>query len=60
MYKCLCAAITQDQVDELVMLGIHLDLVYDILKVGKDCGTCIGSENDFKHKESKVKDDETA
>ena len=48
VYKCVCAGITEEQIEALVKLGIPKEKIYDILKVGKDCGTCI---KDDKEKE---------
>lgn len=44
MIKCICAAVTQEQVEELIKLGIPKEKVYEILRVGKDCGTCVREE----------------
>lgn len=56
MYKCLCAAVTEDQIKELEKLNIDKRKIYDILNVGKDCGICIkGEKNDNRHKKSKIK-----
>jgi bacterioferritin-associated ferredoxin len=44
VYKCVCGGVTEEQIDELVKLGVDRQKVYDILNVGKDCGTCVRDE----------------
>lgn len=46
VYKCLCANITEKQINELIEMGIPKDKIYELLKVGKDCGTCLEDEKD--------------
>jgi len=56
VYKCLCAAVTEDQIKELEKLNIDKKKIYDILNVGKDCGTCTrGDKDDNRHEKGKVK-----
>lgn len=46
VYKCICGGVTEEQIEALEKLGIPKDKVYEILNVGKDCGTCMRSEGD--------------
>jgi len=40
VYKCVCAGVTEDQIEALIKLGVDKDKIYEILNIGKDCGTC--------------------
>lgn len=69
VYKCLCSAVTQEQIEELIKLGVPREKVYEILNVGKDCGTCVRDceecpvkeecqhDRAIKRKKSKIKGD---
>jgi bacterioferritin-associated ferredoxin len=57
VYKCICAAVTEDQISQLIDLGIEKEKIYDILNIGKDCGICLkkGDKCDNKCEKSKAK-----
>lgn len=44
VYKCVCNGITEEQIEALEKNGISRDKIYDLLGVGKDCGTCVKGE----------------
>lgn len=44
VYKCVCGGVTEEQIEALEKLGISKEKIYDILNVGKDCGTCLKEE----------------
>ena len=46
VYKCVCAGITEEQIEQLELMGMDREKIYELLSVGKDCGTCIKGESD--------------
>ena len=48
VYKCICGEVTEEQIEALEKLGISKEKIYDILNVGKDCGTCLKDEKESK------------
>ena len=46
VYKCLCAGITEKQIEELKGLGFSEEEIRDKLNIGKDCGICIKGDKD--------------
>lgn len=46
VYKCLCSGATEEQIKALIDAGIDKNKVYEILNVGKDCGSCVKNEGE--------------
>lgn len=41
MYKCICASVTESQINELLAKGLTRVEAYAILNVGENCGRCV-------------------
>lgn len=53
MYKCICLAVTEQEIQKLIESGLSREESYKKLQVGKECGICIKKEK--KDEKSKAK-----